>query len=81
MTYIFTISEAELRFGEVLEKVRNGDSIVLDDKGTIIARIVPEISEIPTQSKVARLIGLLPSEKTDEEIQNEYHTFVEQKHS
>lgn len=81
MTYSIAISEVERRFSEVLQKVRNGDSIILNDEGTIIARIVPEHLGIPGQSKVARLIGLLPSHLTDEEIQDDYHTFLEQKHS
>ncbi len=75
MTYSIAISDAEQRFSEVLEKIRNGDSIILNDEGTIIARIIPENPQIPADSKVARLIGLLPSQLDEDEIKEEYHTF------
>lgn len=79
MTYSIAISEAEQRVSEVLQKIRNGDSILLNDEGTIIARIIPENPQPPSDSKVARLIGLLPSLQNFDEAIVEYHAFLEQK--
>jgi prevent-host-death family protein len=50
-----SISEAKNRLSAMLDRVRNGDSIVIEDRGVPVARLEPVITDPDPGGRVARL--------------------------
>ena len=50
-----SISEAKNRLSAMLDRVRNGDSILIEDRGVPVARLEPVITDPDPGGRVARL--------------------------
>ncbi len=50
-----SISEAKNRFSALIDRVRNGDTVVITDRGRPVARLEPAITEDDAEGRLARL--------------------------
>ena len=50
-----SISEAKNRLSAILDRVRNGDSVIIEDRGVPVARLEPVISDPDPGGRIARL--------------------------
>jgi prevent-host-death family protein len=50
----FSSTEARNRFGELLDRVEHGETIMITRRGKTVARIVPEVA--PSMDKIRRAV-------------------------